>query len=72
MDDGDFQNTNSHKLTTLMDDRKTIVHVEQERLTYVKKLTNGVDRNSKAIKVIANSLKDTPLEFRNTNFTISN
>ena len=71
MDDGDFQAINS-KISSLDSQSETLVHVEQEQLTYIRRLTDEVDGNSKAIKIIANSLKNTLLEIKSTNFSIWN
>lgn len=46
--------------------------MEQEQLIYIKRLTNEVDENSKAIKLIAETIKLTLSEIKSTNFSIWN
>lgn len=69
MDDDDLQAINS-KINSLDNQTDAIVHVEDEKLTYIKKLTSEVDENSKAIKTIASTLKLTIEEVKSTNFSI--
>lgn len=69
MDDDDLQTLNS-KINNLDDQSDVLVHVEDEKLTYMKKLTGEVDENSKAIKTIAGILKSTITEIKTTNFSI--
>ena len=67
--DDDYQNLNL-KLEQLENDGKSIVHVEADRLTYMRKLTNEVDGNSKAIQLLVQSLKSTVTEINNVTFSI--
>ena len=69
MDDDDLQAINS-KINSLDNQSDVLVHVEDEKLTYIKKLTSEVDENSKAIKSIASTLKSTIEEVKSTNFSI--
>lgn len=46
------------------------VYVEDEKLTYMAKLTSEVDENSKSIKRLANTPKTTIEEIKITNFSI--
>lgn len=50
LDDDDYQTLNS-KLEQLDHTSDTLIHVQTDRLTYVKKLTTEVDNNSKAIQL---------------------
>lgn len=69
MDDDDLQVLNE-RISNLEEESKTLVHVEDEKLTYIKRLTNEVDDNSKAIKQLASILKSTIEEIKVTNFSI--
>lgn len=69
LDNGDYEELNS-KIENLENHDDTLVHVETDRLTYLKRLTKQVDGNSKAIQLITNNLKIIVHEFANTSTTL--
>lgn len=69
LDDDDYQTLNS-KLEQLDHTSDTLIHVQTDRLTYVKKLTTEVDNNSKAIQLIINTVKSTVEEVNNITLSI--
>lgn len=69
LDDDDYQSLNS-RLDSLEDKGDSVIHVESDRLSYMKRLTSEVESHSKAIQLLVNTLKTTTQELININFTI--
>lgn len=69
LNDEDYKELNN-KIEKIEDNGESLVHVESDRLTYMRKLTNEVDGNSKAIQLLVNSTKNTIISMSNVNFTL--
>lgn len=69
LDEDDYQSLNS-KIDSLETNSNSIIHVESDRLTYMKRLTSEVESHLKAIQLIVNKLKLTANEFKSMNFSI--
>lgn len=69
LDDDDYQSLNS-RLDSLEDKGDSVIHIESDRLSYMKRLTSEVESHSKAIQLLVNTLKTTTQELININFTI--
>lgn len=69
LDNDDYQTLNS-KLEQLDNTSNTLMHIQTDRLTYVKKLTSEIGNNTKAIQQIINTVKSTVKEINNITFSI--